>query len=110
MRYLLALAAILFLATSCKSKQNLVRTTKTEPKIKTVKTKPVAQNSANQAQTTKSNNPKKTETIVSTSNTVVYTEVVQSYVNDFKDVAMSNMRTYGIPASIILAQGILVLR
>lgn len=107
MKYLLALVAVLFLATSCKSKQNLVRTTKTEPKIKTVKTKPVAQNSANQTQTTKSNNPKKTETIVSTSNTVVYTEVVQSYVNDFKDVAMSNMRTYGIPASIILAQGIL---
>lgn len=103
----MALVVVLFLATSCKSKQNVVRTSKTEPRIKTVKTKPVAQGSANQSQTTKPNNPKKTETIVSTSNTVVYTEVVQSYVNDFKDIAMSNMRTYGIPASIILAQGIL---
>lgn len=107
MKYLMALVVVLFLATSCKSKQNVVRTSKTEPRIKTVKTKPVAQGSANQSQTTKPNNPKKTETIVSTSNTVVYTEVVQSYVNDFKDIAMSNMRTYGIPASIILAQGIL---
>ncbi len=107
MKYLMALVVVLFLATSCKSKQNVVRTSRTEPRIKTAKTKPVAQSSSNQSQTTKPNSPKKTETIVSTSNTVVYTEVVQSYVNDFKDIAMSNMRTYGIPASIILAQGIL---
>src|SRR5687768_17167321 len=47
------------------------------------------------------------EVIVSTSKTVVTSEVIKSYVNQYKDVAMNNMKTYGIPASIILAQGIL---
>jgi flagellum-specific peptidoglycan hydrolase FlgJ len=43
----------------------------------------------------------------STSKTVVYTEVVNDYILKYKDIAMSNMRKNGIPASIILAQGIL---
>jgi flagellum-specific peptidoglycan hydrolase FlgJ len=29
------------------------------------------------------------------------------YISQYKDIAMSNMKIYGIPASIILAQGIL---
>ncbi len=33
--------------------------------------------------------------------------VVNDYIDNYKEVAMSNMRNYGIPASIILAQGIL---
>ena len=48
-----------------------------------------------------------TEVIVSTSQTVVSSDVVVNYVAKFKNVAMDNMRTYGIPASIVLAQGIL---
>jgi flagellum-specific peptidoglycan hydrolase FlgJ len=32
---------------------------------------------------------------------------VNDYIANYKDVAMSNMKSYGIPASIILAQGIL---
>ncbi|MBG6060504.1 flagellum-specific peptidoglycan hydrolase FlgJ [Flavobacterium sp. CG_9.1] len=48
-----------------------------------------------------------TETIVSTSRTVVTNDVVRVYISQYKDVAMGNMRNYGIPASIILAQGIL---
>lgn len=47
------------------------------------------------------------ETIESTSRTVVYSDVVNAYVDQFKETAMGNMRQYGIPASIILAQGIL---
>ncbi len=43
----------------------------------------------------------------STSNTGSTNDVVNSYVFQYKDVAMSNMKKYGIPASIILAQGIL---
>lgn len=35
------------------------------------------------------------------------TEVVNGYIAQYNSVAMSNMKTYGIPASIILAQGIL---
>ena len=48
-----------------------------------------------------------TEVIVSISQTVVSSDVVVNYVAKFKNVAMDNMRTYGIPASIVLAQGIL---
>ncbi|WP_366525141.1 glucosaminidase domain-containing protein [Flavobacterium sp.] len=47
------------------------------------------------------------EVIESTSRTVVTNDLISIYVLKFKDVAMSNMKTYGIPASIILAQGIL---
>ena len=50
---------------------------------------------------------RETETMISTSKTTVYTDVVFSYINDFKSIAKSNMKEYGIPASIILAQGIL---
>lgn len=34
-------------------------------------------------------------------------EYVYSYIEKYKEVAMNNMKSYGIPASIILAQGIL---
>lgn len=34
-------------------------------------------------------------------------EIVNGYIAQYNSVAMSNMKTYGIPASIILAQGIL---
>ena len=50
---------------------------------------------------------RETETMVSTSKTTVYTDVVFAYINDFKNIAKGNMKDYGIPASIILAQGIL---
>lgn len=48
-----------------------------------------------------------TEVIVSTSQTVVSSDVVANYITKFKDIAMDNMKVYGIPASIVLAQGIL---
>ncbi|MFA9188816.1 glucosaminidase domain-containing protein [Flavobacterium sp. FBOR7N2.3] len=47
------------------------------------------------------------EVIESTSRTVVTNDIVSNYVVQYKDIAISNMKTYGIPASIILAQGIL---
>ena len=50
---------------------------------------------------------RETEIIVSTSKTVVTNDVIVSYISKFKEIAMANMRNYGIPASIILAQGIL---
>src|SRR5690554_2918939 len=39
--------------------------------------------------------------------TMTYTEVVALYINNFKEIAQTEMRLYGIPASIKLAQGIL---
>lgn len=53
------------------------------------------------------NSNRETETMISTSKTTVYTDVVYAYVNEFKEIAKGNMKSYGIPASIILAQGIL---
>ncbi len=50
---------------------------------------------------------KKNETAQSTPKTVVTSDIVNGYVFHYKDIAMSNMKKYGIPASIILAQGIL---
>jgi flagellum-specific peptidoglycan hydrolase FlgJ len=47
------------------------------------------------------------EVIVSTSKTVVTNDVIKLYVYQYKNIAMANMKQYGIPASIILAQGIL---
>jgi flagellum-specific peptidoglycan hydrolase FlgJ len=47
------------------------------------------------------------EVIQSTSKTVVTNDVINNYILQFKDIAVGNMQKYGIPASIILAQGIL---
>ncbi|RTY98593.1 LysM peptidoglycan-binding domain-containing protein [Flavobacterium sp. RSP49] len=52
-------------------------------------------------------NNSEAEEIVSTSKTIVTNDVIVTYVSIFKDIAMGNMRNYGIPASIILAQAIL---
>ncbi|KFF06534.1 glucosaminidase domain-containing protein [Flavobacterium reichenbachii] len=48
-----------------------------------------------------------TEVIQSTSKTVVTSDLINNYVLQYKDIAIGNMQKYGIPASIILAQGIL---
>ncbi len=52
-------------------------------------------------------NQKKSETSRSTSKPVVTSDLVNGYIFHYKDIAMSNMKNFGIPASIILAQGIL---
>ncbi|WP_025743783.1 glucosaminidase domain-containing protein [Aquimarina pacifica] len=56
---------------------------------------------------------KVTQTTIKTTNedkpllVLSYSDRVQRYVNEFSEIAMSEMKTYGIPASITLAQGIL---
>jgi flagellum-specific peptidoglycan hydrolase FlgJ len=56
---------------------------------------------------TKPSTNTRTEVIESTSKTVVTNNLISDYVSQYKDIAMGNMKNYGIPASIILAQGIL---
>lgn len=85
-----------------KSKSEIVRNTKKNPPKGNVISKPIA---TNQGRVDNKNN--ETEVIVSTSKTVVTNDVIKMYIYQFKDIAMGNMKTYGIPASIILAQGIL---
>lgn len=48
-----------------------------------------------------------TEVIESTSKTIVTSDLINGYIFNYKDIAMNNMKNFGIPASIILAQGIL---
>lgn len=47
------------------------------------------------------------DTFESTSKTTVYTDVVRAYIAEFDEIAMRQMKEFGVPASITLAQGIL---
>ena len=85
-----------------KPKSEIVRTTKKPYTKSTVTPKPTNSN-----QTKADDKSNESEVIVSTSRTRVTNDVIKDYIYQFKDIAMGNMRTYGIPASIILAQGIL---
>ena len=100
------LLVILVLA-SCSSSKPVIATTKkaaaTQAKTASVKQSPVAKPIGKNYPST--NNT--TEVIQSTSKTVVTSDLINNYIFQFKDIAMGNMKTYGIPASIILAQGIL---
>ena len=82
-----------------KPKSEIVQYSKKNNSRNPVRTKSGTSSSA------KKNN--ESEVIVSTSKTTVTNDVIRLYIYQFKDVAMSNMKNYGIPASIILAQGIL---
>lgn len=106
---------ILITLVSCNATKPLIVTTKKVPsksKIATTakkgyekKTKTVRA-TAGKASSKELNNSE-AEEIVSTSKTIVTNDVIVTYVSIFKDIAMGNMRNYGIPASIILAQAIL---
>lgn len=85
-----------------KSKPELVRTIKKTAVSSSNTAKPTASKPIK-----KEPNNRETEVIVSTSKTVVTNDVIVSYISKFKEIAMGNMKNYGIPASIILAQGIL---
>jgi flagellum-specific peptidoglycan hydrolase FlgJ len=98
------------------TKPVIVTTKKTPIKSKTVAVRTIKKTSPTVAKTTKPLTTKpvkpehkknETEIIVSTSKTVTSNDIVSLYIYQYKDAAMGNMRNYGIPASIILAQGIL---
>ena len=100
------LAVILALA-SCSSSKPAIATTKKAAAVQTrtastkrsTPVKPIGKNYPSTNNTT--------EVIQSTSKTVVTSDLINNYVLQYKDIAMVNMQKYGIPASIILAQGIL---
>ena len=77
---------------SCKSKKKVVaKKNKTEQVVKTKESKP----------------PKKKEVTEVVNPNISYTEVVANYIEDYTGIAKDEMKEYGIPASITLAQGIL---
>lgn len=65
------------------------------------------QTNATKKRTSGSKKESTSDFIASTSRTVVTSDLINGYVFHYKDIAMSNMKNFGIPASIILAQGIL---
>jgi flagellum-specific peptidoglycan hydrolase FlgJ len=99
------LVIITILLGSCNSSKPTVYTPK----------KPVTKQKTNSSRSTKpvaTSKPENTssgnsEVLVATSKTKVTQQTIFDYVLQYKDIAMGNMKSYGIPASIILAQGIL---
>jgi len=112
---------ILFILTlvtlvSCNATKSPIATTKAstattkKPVVRTVKKKnntrataAVKENSSDNKENKKAVN----EVIESTSRTLVSNDVIGNYIAQYKGIAMNNMKAFGIPASIILAQGIL---
>ncbi|KQB40325.1 glucosaminidase domain-containing protein [Flavobacterium aquidurense] len=102
------IAFIIATLASCSSSKPTIATTRKaaavqRPRVATTKkqtpVKPIGKNYPSTNNTT--------EVIQSTSKTVVTSDLINNYILQFKDIAMGNMQKYGIPASIILAQGIL---
>lgn len=100
---------------SCGTSRSGIKTTKNgtaKTRTKTDKRKPsVATTKGGKQTSTASNgrnsNQQGTETLESTSKTVVYADVVKAYIRQYKETAKDNMKRHGVPASITLAQGIL---
>ncbi len=109
-KILLIFTALLIV--SCNAKKSVIVTTKSASSVtkksasrsvkKTAVNKPMGNKIAIAGQDNEEN-----EVIESTSRTVVSNDIVANYIAQYKNIAMSNMKVYGIPASIILAQGIL---
>lgn len=96
----------------CSARKPIVRTTKpvyrkhVPAKKPVVVSKPTNQNPNTNSNTNSNNNPP-TEILEATTRVKVTTVIVQDYIAQFKNIAEANMAQYGIPASIILGQGIL---
>lgn len=97
---------ILLTIVSCGSSRNkrISQTKNRTNSTKTISNKKVTVTINN---TKDSNSTETKEDLEATSKVSVTYSNVNSYIDSFKDVAKLNMKQYGIPASIILAQGIL---
>lgn len=86
--------------TSCSTKRNVPKKISKEREIvrPVVKETPVVE---------EVKETKPTTTIIETPANATYEEVVQIYIQNFKEIAKEEMVLYGIPASIKMAQGIL---
>lgn len=104
-KVLIAMLSVFF--ASCGTSK--IRTTKTTSKTKsypvakkTTETKTVVKPTI-----TNENKPSNGETLVATSKVKATTEDVKKYILEYKETAITNMKSHGIPASITMAQGIL---
>ncbi|WP_396143663.1 glucosaminidase domain-containing protein [Flavobacterium sp.] len=101
---------LVFLMLSCSSSRSVVRTT-SKTKTTTAKKKVVSTTDTKQSKSPIESNQKSKNgdeiQLEATSNVKTYEEEIRLYVASFHEIAKNNMKTHGIPASIILAQGIL---
>lgn len=89
---------------ACSSSKPTVRTSKpSTPIVRNVK-KPISKKPTTE---TKTENRPEPEVLEATSKVKVTIAMVHQYIDDFKETAKFNMKEYGVPASITLAQGIL---
>ena len=82
------------------------RTNSTKPEIKKIEEKYEAAKEANKS-TGNSTVYSKEEILEATTRVKVTTSMVNDYIAQYKGIAQNNMAQYGIPASIIIGQGIL---
>lgn len=106
----ISLLFLVFLILSCTTSRSVVRTT-SKTKTTTAKKKVVTTTDTKQSKSPIESNQKKNNgdeiQLEATSNVRTYEEEIKLYVANFNEIAKNNMKTHGIPASIILAQGIL---
>ena len=88
---------VLFFA-GCKSKQRVAERPDPRNEQVVISNRPSNDNPSNDSQVVKPKDPPPNAT---------YAQVVQTYIENYKQIAMDEMQQYGIPASITLAQGIL---
>ncbi len=98
---------------SCTTNKSVIQTTKKGSKSNTsiVNTdrKPTVNGSVENKSTSKpdQNYNRNTQILEATSRVKVTNDMILDYIDTYKEVAQSNMKKYGIPASIILGQAIL---
>ena len=106
----IGLFLMMLLVLSCTSSKSIIRTT-SNTKTSTTKNKKSVSKSESVTSKTQTTSDKSTNgaeiQLEATSNVRTYEEEIKLYVANFNEIAKSNMKTHGIPASIILAQGIL---
>ncbi|MFL9844811.1 glucosaminidase domain-containing protein [Flavobacterium rhizosphaerae] len=111
LKKILAFVLLSFIV-SCGTTKSRVKTKGRTASAKTSKHQRTSKIKTNKGQTATAAarpaaNNRQEEVLESTSRTVVYSDIVNQYIDQYKDVAKDNMRRHGIPASITLAQGIL---
>jgi len=108
-----ALILLVIFFVSCNTNKSLIQTTRKGSKQNTsmVKSdrKPIVNGSVENKAKAKpdQNYSPNTQILEATSRVKVTNDMILDYIDSYKDVAQSNMKKYGIPASIILGQAIL---
>jgi flagellum-specific peptidoglycan hydrolase FlgJ len=92
---------------SCSSRKTRSTVSKSPKKVSKVVQKPIVKTTPEVVTNQEVTLPPKTEVLEATSTVKVTTQLVQEYINQYKEVAKENMRKFGVPASIALGQGIL---